>query len=639
MVIRCRPRTNGFCFVWWVFFWCFQIIGFCVAVQGGQQQQRRQQQHRQQQQQQALWERSMPVKGSIQSTIQRFLGRQKNRGLDNYYNDDYVDDNNQAAAYDDDDLYNNQDQSSIDLTSYSLKYVGCQNVHTWSDYNVYSNLDSPLKLFQFVILRLCPSDTCNPYNSYGCHYHYGEYLLPLDDYLQIVSSTHVAQINEYCSVCEACLNYEPPTQSPTAAPTMSSTTAAPTVSADDFYAAVDDDDNDFYYANSNYYNYGNRKLDNYGYGNYNYDDVVVNDDGYYTDDYSNLQTPYYIQNNVCIFESVCENYVNHCAQYDTTSQPDYFTCTQTDTGSYVGPHCGTNGHTIELGLFADNTCDTYLKSMSSGNYQLYYAKDCLECNYKESFGLIDDNAYDYDATNNPMCSALFESSAQCHENVKDGSALAYDNADGNAAQNDNNVCTFVESLLENNYDETGEVYIQEDFEYQNWKRGSEYTKLFRKASVGQLLGLFVSMGTCFGLLGYAVYLHKKLLFRKPWIPPKSVFPSSPDPDDDAASVAISEAGRLSRRSSGIVNNRSSYEAPYIPYGAPIPRNNNRYHDHQSVTSGLTSVEYDYCDDRSTQGGLGGDLPPHFEETASSEQTLKTRGGTYDDDEAPQRRIV
>ena len=80
------------------------------------------------------------------------------------------------------------------------------------------------------------------------------------------------------------------------------------------------------------------------------------------------------------------------------------------------------------------------------------------------------------------------------------------------------------------------------------------------------------MSVAGGLSAYAVYLHKKLYFRKPWTPPARF--SSHGDDDDTKS----EAGRLSRLHSGIASFRSrsgesvggAASRPYVAYSGNIP---------------------------------------------------------------------
>jgi len=129
-------------------------------------------------------------------------------------------------------------------------------------------------------------------------------------------------------------------------------------------------------------------------------------------------------------------------------------------------------------------------------------------------------------------------------------------------------------LVENNFNEYGEINFQRDFEYSNWRKIGEYSNLTRKASAGQLIMLFLTMSVAGGLAAYAVYLHKKLYFRKPWTPPARFSIHGHDDDDTK-----SEAGRLSRLHSGIASFRSrssesvggaAASRPYVAYSGSIP---------------------------------------------------------------------
>ena len=81
-------------------------------------------------------------------------------------------------------------------------------------------------------------------------------------------------------------------------------------------------------------------------------------------------------------------------------------------------------------------------------------------------------------------------------------------------------------------------------------------KVVRQATNFQRLALGVSMIVFFSLFAYAVYLTKKLVYRKPWRPPRSVKSPYAGGADARSVSAVSEAGRLSRASSGIVQLRS-----------------------------------------------------------------------------------
>eukprot|EP00536_Pseudo-nitzschia_multiseries_P017154 jgi/Psemu1/328446/estExt_fgenesh1_pg.C_14020002 len=78
----------------------------------------------------------------------------------------------------------------IDLSEYALKYIGCSNIRTWSDDLAAENNNngngSVLKMDKFVVLRLCPRDSCSNYNQYGCleRFDYSNLGFDLEDYFE-----------------------------------------------------------------------------------------------------------------------------------------------------------------------------------------------------------------------------------------------------------------------------------------------------------------------------------------------------------------------------------------------------------------------------------------------------------------------
>lgn len=117
------------------------------------------------------------------------------RDLQNYQDDDYL--ANYIYSYD----------NSVDLSEFALKYVGCQNVHTWND-NLAGGRNSPLAMNRFVMFRLCKANDCSTYNKWGCNYNYGEYVIPMEDYLAIMSEYHFEQYDRFCKTCYRCMHLD-----------------------------------------------------------------------------------------------------------------------------------------------------------------------------------------------------------------------------------------------------------------------------------------------------------------------------------------------------------------------------------------------------------------------------------------------
>ena len=138
-----------------------------------------------------------------------------NQNNNNYNNNNYNNNNNnqnnnnnnnnqQQEAQQDDDTF--RDYGGLNLTQYALKYLGCQNIHTFND-DLADDEDSTtvLAMDRFVVFRLCPKKQCSNYHEYGCAYNYGEYMIPMEDYLQLMQAYHIQQYQEYCQTCHQCM--------------------------------------------------------------------------------------------------------------------------------------------------------------------------------------------------------------------------------------------------------------------------------------------------------------------------------------------------------------------------------------------------------------------------------------------------
>ena len=128
------------------------------------------------------------------------------------------------------------------VADYSIKYQTCSNLHFFGDpngnnnqrnrfmadnnNNNNNNKDNQNQQYQyqnynaqnaqqydmiqrdtFVTFRLCPSSTCQDSSNSGCDVTYGEYMLPLADYIYAFSSYYATAQENYCTWCKKCIYF------------------------------------------------------------------------------------------------------------------------------------------------------------------------------------------------------------------------------------------------------------------------------------------------------------------------------------------------------------------------------------------------------------------------------------------------
>ncbi|GKY93940.1 hypothetical protein MPSEU_000360900 [Mayamaea pseudoterrestris] len=478
--------------------------------------------------------------------------------------------------------------STIDLTKYAFKYIGCSNVHTWSDDQAVSS-ESPFRLDKFVVFRLCEASSCSTYNKWGCNYNYGEYLVPMETYLELMHLHHVSQFGYYCRICSQCMTYKSNVQSSYNDDDGQDDWA----SYSDYWATHDDDvanGDDAANANDNV-------ADDGAADDYYADDVAADDDAYNynqrnrktanNDDAS--ATPFYISSNgTCIYESVCSRYKNACANAPTRSDiQQYFTCQKFNIGSngnvgFLGPHCRSDGRTIDIGFYADEYCNKFLGETQNTNIKnylniqtsdmdAYTSKSCVPCQASNAFSLLTDNqlAADNGTRVYSLCDALYDPAAKCQKAFVDRKD-SYESTE--QLDNEDAVCGMIESLVTNSYDEFGDPIVLEDFDYHRWTKGSEYVKLVRKATTFQIVALVGSILLSLGLFVYAANLHRRLVIRAPWVPP-SVSGYYNHFDGKSQAGRMSRGDSFTRGGSGILANRTgmSFGESSQTGGQPSPR--------------------------------------------------------------------
>eukprot|EP00339_Tiarina_fusa_P005293 CAMPEP_0117052564 /NCGR_PEP_ID=MMETSP0472-20121206/36332_1 /TAXON_ID=693140 ORGANISM="Tiarina fusus, Strain LIS" /NCGR_SAMPLE_ID=MMETSP0472 /ASSEMBLY_ACC=CAM_ASM_000603 /LENGTH=512 /DNA_ID=CAMNT_0004767235 /DNA_START=73 /DNA_END=1611 /DNA_ORIENTATION=+ len=425
---------------------------------------------------------------------------------------------------------------AVNLTEYALKYIGCQNIHTYSDELAEDeDAGTVLGMDRFVIVRLCPRDECSNYNEFGCLSGFGDYLIAMEDYLQIMEESYFDQFEEYCQTCYRsyqCLKSQNE------------------VAADDGDDANGDDANangDDANANGDDGNNG-RRMEDYNYYNaYDYMDDAVDDWGGAGDDANAADEDNEVD--YCEYAYACQNWKTPCREYSyqMADMAEYFECSNVNVGNadmYLGPHCRSDGKTIGIGIYKDENCNAYNADLGdisevtgldlSDDYlKPYYSENCISCLASDGFVL----EVDEDNQVADVCGMLYDESAKCNRYMGyDGEYNSY-----NQEQNEDVVCNFISNLVENNYDEYGEIYLES-----GWQA---YIPTTRSMSKFQKWALSISVLLCFGLVLYSCHLHRVIKsHRFTWMPrPRKGY--SNDPSGGSANA-------MGRTHSGIISGRS-----------------------------------------------------------------------------------
>ena len=275
-------------------------------------------------------------------------------------------------------------ENAVNLTEYAFKYIGCQNIHSFSDDLAQDgDSDGVLQMNRFVIFRLCPRDACSNYNEYGCNAGFGDYLITMEEYLEAMTDYFVAEYEEYCQTCYQCMKKENANYN-----NGDDAVADDDANNDDAYNYAGDDGGYNRRLNYNYYQYGD---DQYGNNNAADDDNGGNgDDDGNDDDNQNNNGQY-----ECEYYDVCQRYKSACRDYNTraTKYQDYFQCNKFNLGNsvgYMGPHCRSDGKTIGIAIYEDQNCNEYQSDLSdmsenlgidfSDKYlKVFYSDHCVSC--------------------------------------------------------------------------------------------------------------------------------------------------------------------------------------------------------------------------------------------------------------------
>eukprot|EP00934_Nitzschia_sp_Nitz4_P008469 Nitzschia sp. Nitz4//scaffold9_size221794//38404//40413//NITZ4_001325-RA/size221794-snap-gene-0.127-mRNA-1//-1//CDS//3329560938//8459//frame0 len=308
----------------------------------------------------------------------------------------------------------------FDLSQRSLKYTGCSAIKTYDPDNDEDN--DAMVTDTYAVFRLCPANSCNHYSVSGCGSDYGEYVIPMQTYMNYLLGFHESRYDDYCQYCRTCgESFEEDSMYYLKTCYQSQTQA----DYDYTQAAEQSAWEKYFDANNGDMSGWNSEYDG---SNYNTDDAnrMLEDTGDYYDSDGNLhyifQESYECANgeacDYCEYqlfveygtcdEETCEGSDEFCYDYDYDEEEDehksndendildFFECKEIEIHEvgkyYIGPHCGSDHFTVGIGVYSDENCVNYIGDTVSLDYviQEYDGEDelgniqlpqvCISCN-------------------------------------------------------------------------------------------------------------------------------------------------------------------------------------------------------------------------------------------------------------------
>mmetsp|Transcript_22536 Transcript_22536/g.26124 ORF Transcript_22536/g.26124 Transcript_22536/m.26124 type:complete len:512 (+) Transcript_22536:1-1536(+) len=319
------------------------------------------------------------------------------------------------------------------LQDLSLKYAGCSSITSWAGNDGDEDEDSSGFVSNALVqYRLCPTDTCQDDSWKGCNSQYGEYMMNLNEFLDIQKDFVDETLGMYCEYCEKCDYFR----------TYFNGHCAHEGDCDGYADACEGDDDDeidyddlFDCMEVEMSSGDRRRLNNYEYGQ-TYDDVEEED----------------------------------------------------TTVAYVGVHC--SGWNIEVGLFSDSYCTLLIATEETVDIanltgydfsseeleEMYVPQTCVTCsneeyNMKNNWFYFNehDNGDDDEEDGNEFCSAVYEMSAKCNTNLGEYGELLEE--DGSELEGEQLVCDFINDAIQGHIDEYGFVQTHDGTNNQPWYTG------------------------------------------------------------------------------------------------------------------------------------------------------------------------
>jgi hypothetical protein len=298
------------------------------------------------------------------------------------------------------------------ITGYSLKFQGCHSVKQWNG-DADEDEDVKISTKRLVRFRLCPSDTCSASKAAGCSADYGDYIIDMDTFM---SSYFEGRADEIEYNCQWQLLNKCDCQD------------------------SDDKGDDF---NADYCEYD-----------------CFNDAGM-----SECidRNPYQEEDEANVFE--LEEYME-CKEIEPANNDERRRRKleeEEEVKYYVGPYCSSQGGSIKLGMFTDDSCTEFASSdidfKTLMGFDLPYSgenanlidMECIGCIEKQDPEEEWNNANGDDQNNNnqngdeqdadnviEMCETIYTYAGKCEANLPIDSTYGY--------TANNNACTYMEGI-------------------------------------------------------------------------------------------------------------------------------------------------------------------------------------------------
>lgn len=409
----------------------------------------------------------------------------------------------------------------------------------------------------------------------GCQKNYGEYLMGMEEYLELMLEWQEERFEQYCVYCEACMY--------------------------DVYEVWLENGGNV-----------NRKLNFEEFKNSDEHRNLGNDDD--DDDYDHE-----------LYYDVCPEY-DTCTEYQTVCQggvvddySDYFECTEVESNNgqvaYIGPHCSEDGFTISVAVYSDEYCNEYIGDrVEIANFigmEIDDEEDLFHDYYNSAYGTTlnqlrymnednvcipcrkgdllwedrengnradkycdgecddddddDDDGDDDDDSNkditeiNELCENLYMVTARCDKHYRSYQSRSKQAKYREALAQEDLTCDFIDSIVMDNYNEMGEVVMDDNQMQNGWMANNMYSQQYFEAasevSPLQIFGLIASIAAVCLLAMWSMTLHKSVGKVGPWRPRRGLRAGAP-----ASSNAV--AADIDRQNSGVVMGRSGTNTSY-----------------------------------------------------------------------------